>query len=445
MQTRSLLLAFAAALGICWPLKAWSSSAVVVMPLVSETQRVLVPATLGIIVNANDPQSLELGRQYAAIRDVPLSNIIELNLPRVNYVVRHLMVRELEKLRGAASYNRLVGFALAFDKPYRVDANQSITSVIADGIVPLKWVGNCNITPESPDAGARPGAEFFRKPAMLLYGGGDLSDSLALAKRGQASDATDPSGDIFLIKTADSARSGPREASMDRAKERFGQEIGITVNRTQTFAGQSNILGFQIGLAVLNNLDSLHFLPGAFADHLTSFGGAIFDKRSQTPITALIKAGATASYGTVREPCNYAGKFPDPERLINNYLRGDSILEAYWKSVDMPTEGLFIGEPLARPFPVVDATIDGGLVTLKANRHTEGFLLGNQADNSSGQASVLTKNPVRLAIYDVESGTPEFIKELPIGSALKPGDVVGSFSVDSASAAHLMLGALRKS
>jgi hypothetical protein len=28
----------------------------------------------------------------------------------------------------------------------------------------------------------------------------------------------------------------------------------------------------------------------------------------------------------------------------------DTLLEAYWKSVAMPGRGLFIGEPLARPY-----------------------------------------------------------------------------------------------
>jgi hypothetical protein len=36
--------------------------------------------------------------------------------------------------------------------------------------------------------------------------------------------------------------------------------------------------------------------------------------------------------------------------LLKHYLRGDTLLEAYWKSVEMPGQGLFIGEPLARPY-----------------------------------------------------------------------------------------------
>jgi uncharacterized protein (TIGR03790 family) len=63
-----------------------------------------------------------------------------------------------------------------------------------------------------------------------------------------------------------------------------------------------------------------------------------------------LRQGATASYGSVSEPCNHLGKFPSPAIFLDHYLRGDTLLEAYWKSVAMPGQGLFIGEPLARPF-----------------------------------------------------------------------------------------------
>ena len=61
-------------------------------------------------------------------------------------------------------------------------------------------------------------------------------------------------------------------------------------------------------------------------------------------------SGATASFGNVTEPCNIAQKFPNIKVLLRHYLQGDSILEAYWKSVAMPGQGLFVGEPLARPY-----------------------------------------------------------------------------------------------
>jgi hypothetical protein len=36
--------------------------------------------------------------------------------------------------------------------------------------------------------------------------------------------------------------------------------------------------------------------------------------------------------------------------LLLSYLQGQTAIEAYWKSVEWPQQGLFIGEPLAAPF-----------------------------------------------------------------------------------------------
>ena len=63
-----------------------------------------------------------------------------------------------------------------------------------------------------------------------------------------------------------------------------------------------------------------------------------------------LEAGATASYGTVVEPCNHMQKFPFPGIAMFHYALGASAIEAYWKSVAWPGEGVFIGEPLAQPF-----------------------------------------------------------------------------------------------
>ena len=40
----------------------------------------------------------------------------------------------------------------------------------------------------------------------------------------------------------------------------------------------------------------------------------------------------------------------DTAMVIARYLRGETLIEAYWKSVGWPGQGVFIGEPLAAPF-----------------------------------------------------------------------------------------------
>jgi hypothetical protein len=67
-----------------------------------------------------------------------------------------------------------------------------------------------------------------------------------------------------------------------------------------------------------------------------------------------LDAGATASYGTVVEPCAFTQKFPKPGIVIERYTQGESLIEAYWKSVAWPGQGVFVGEPMASPY--TDAT-----------------------------------------------------------------------------------------
>ncbi len=94
------------------------------------------------------------------------------------------------------------------------------------------------------------------------------------------------------------------------------------------------------GAAAVADIGQVHFLPGAVADHLTSFGGMLTDSPQMTSLRWL-EAGATGSYGTVVEPCNFLGKFPNVAVLLAHYLAGETLIEAYWKSVAMPGTGHF--------------------------------------------------------------------------------------------------------
>jgi hypothetical protein len=91
-------------------------------------------------------------------------------------------------------------------------------------------------------------------------------------------------------------------------------------------------------------------VAGALADHLTSVGGILTGQNSQSTVLEWIASGATASHGTVSEPCNHLQKFPHPQLLLLHYLQGSTAIEAYWKSVAWPQQSLFVGEPMAAPF-----------------------------------------------------------------------------------------------
>jgi len=59
--------------------------------------------------------------------------------------------------------------------------------------------------------------------------------------------------------------------------------------------------------------------------------------------------GASGSYGTITEPCNYTQKFPDPQDYFFQ-SRGFSLAECYYQSLLNPYQGLVVGEPLSAAF-----------------------------------------------------------------------------------------------
>ena len=109
------------------------------------------------------------------------------------------------------------------------------------------------------------------------------------------------------------------------------------------------MLFYFTGLTHVQKINRNTYLPGAIADHLTSAGG-ILSGSYQMSILEWVQAGVTGSYGTVVEPCNFPEKFSNPGVLMDYYLKGNSLIEAYWKSVAEPGQGIFVGEPLAKPF-----------------------------------------------------------------------------------------------
>ena len=90
--------------------------------------------------------------------------------------------------------------------------------------------------------------------------------------------------------------------------------------------------------------------PGAWCDHLTSLGGALQPNGGQTPLTALLRAGAAGAGGTVAEPLNHPFKFPSAFVHVHR-ARGLSLVEAVHRSMSGPYQYLVVGDPLSRPWP----------------------------------------------------------------------------------------------
>jgi len=304
---------------------------------------------LAVIVNDSDPLSFAIGEYYRARRHIPPRNMVH-----VRFDGGHPSLSAADFLRLKAQVDALTpssaqGFALTWMRLYRVEC-MSITTAFAAGFDPAFCSTGCTATRRSPyfDSNShRPFDDLGIRPTMSLAAA-DLDGARALIDRGVAADGRMPDGTAYLAVTTDGARN-VRAAGYADAELVAGKRLRIKILPMQQVVGRPDVMFYFVGAKEVPDLASNRFLPGAVGDHLTSFGG-VLDGRGQMSALRWLEAGATGSFGTVTEPCNILGKFPNVAMMMNRYLGGETLLEAYWKSVDMPGQGLFVGEPLSRPY-----------------------------------------------------------------------------------------------
>lgn len=319
----------------------------------------LTAERLGLVININDPYSIAVGDYYASRRHLKPEQVLRLALPHQ----ARLSVQDLESLRRQIDDyfgDRVQALALAWVTPYAVEC-QSITGALALGFDPaLCWAtcGRSRLSSYFGSATTQPWTELHLRPSMLLAAR-SVEQARALIDRGVAADHSlglrgAPPAQAYFIATSDAARS-VRARLFPPATALPAQVLDVHVVHDDAFRQHDRLVLVQTGLARLTGLDTLQWLPGALADHLTSFGGLLDQTQGQSTALDWLESGATASYGTVSEPCNHLEKFPHPQLLLLNYLQGSSAIEAYWKSVAWPLQGVFVGEPLAAPFaPRID-------------------------------------------------------------------------------------------
>jgi uncharacterized protein (TIGR03790 family) len=313
-------------------------------------RNVLGPENVALVINDADANSVKVGDYYRVARGIPLKNIVHVKILAAH---SRLTLNEFTHLKWEIdsqlnSEEQVI--LLAWTAPYAVECN-SITAALTFGYDAAQCKNTCSpgkLSPYFNSTSKKPFDDYSIRLAMLLP-----SDSFQRAKalidRGVQSDAGVFRSTAYYLTTSDANRN---------SRARFFPPSGLNIPRSglavmniksDKLVGARDIMIYQTGLAWVEELDSLNFLPGALADHLTSSGGDLYGKDQMT-ILRWLDAGATASYGTVSEPCNYWQKFPNPAVLLKWYVNGATAVEAYWKSVAWPAQGLLVGEPLAAPY-----------------------------------------------------------------------------------------------
>lgn len=351
----ALLVAGACTLG---PGIAAAQGAPVSMPVPASEGR-LHAADLGLVVNTADPYSVAVGAYYARARGLAPEQVLQVELPLTPRLDRDTFLALRERIDRHFG-TRVQALALAWVQPYAVACN-SLTGALALGLDMALCRRSCGASWTSPyfnTASARPFAELGMRLSMLLAAP-DVEQARAMIDRGVAADASMRApargrrapARVMLLQTDDAAR-GVRMRLYPSAGLREALNIDVRIEPAAALASAPRVLMVSTGEIRPDLSAPIDFLPGALADHLTSLGGALAGDHRQGTALDWIGAGATASHGSVSEPCNHLQKFPHPQVLLQHYLQGNTAIEAYWKSVAWPQQSLFIGEPLAAPFAV---------------------------------------------------------------------------------------------
>ncbi len=306
------------------------------------------PAHVAVVVNIADANSLEIGQYYLKARGIPQNNLIRVNLPGSP---RKLSVEQFHQLKqqiDAGLNPEIQVILLVWTAPYAVECN-SITAALTLGFDAGQCKNTCG--PGKPSAyfhspSSRP-ADVGLRLSMLMPTE-SVEATKALIDRGVLSGFRVNEASAYFLITSDKMRNS-RTGFFPKSGRIAQKKLQINILQADFIEYKKDVMFYQTGLASVPKLETLRFMPGALADHLTSAGGELLGGGQMSSLKWL-EAGATASYGTVSEPCNHWQKFPNPNVLIMHYLFGETAVEAYWKSVSWPAQGVFIGEPLAAPY-----------------------------------------------------------------------------------------------
>ena len=343
MKRRARAACHGACLSICLSMGVSTS-----MPACASEDR-LDASRLAIVINDADPDSVAVGDYYRRRRAVPAANVIHVRIPGRPQALDPDRFGRLKETIDARLGAQVEAVLFVWTAPYRVGCH---------GLTGAYTLGYDADLCRQPCAAGRP-SSYFNARARLPWREHGLrlsmllpvvsrADAMALVDRGIVSGMRRTPTHAWYLTTSEAARNA-RAAFFPAPGYRPGPELTVHRLRADALQDAVDVLVYQLGKARVEQLETVRFAPGALADHLTSHGGELLGNAQMSSLRWL-EAGATASYGTVGEPCNHWQKFPNPGVLLRHYLNGDTAIEAYWKSVAWPAQGLFIGEPLAAPF-----------------------------------------------------------------------------------------------
>jgi uncharacterized protein (TIGR03790 family) len=342
----------------------------------------LAPHEVLVLVNRNSPHSLEAANWFVDARSVPARNVVYLDLPDSVRASRAEMTpaaftrliwepalaamaeRELEK--------HILAWVYSVDFPIRI-TTQPAVSLMGMTLLRNQFPADERVVevgayrspffagPLQPDGERALGGSLFAyrlnntndwpMPSMMLGYVGARGTDMATVRRviadGVRADRSMPRRTVYYV-TGNDVRAKTRNPQFEAAQAELQSERVVAEIVDQPPGPDQPVMGLQMGVQYVDTDRVGRLLPGSMAEHLTSLA-AVFHSPLQTKLSDWLRAGATASAGTVVEPYAIPMKFPQA-RFFPHYARGHTMLESFYLATASPLQLLIVGEPLSRPW-----------------------------------------------------------------------------------------------
>ena len=357
------------------------------------------PQNVLVVVNDNSLESLELGQYYQERRGIPERNVCHISTT-TNYSIGAVAfsneIRQpvLSYVVSAMLSNQVDYIVFSKDIPYRVFAGDAATN--ADGITAAMFY-HYRAAPvcDTPDNASR--SDYFDSERAFTHAGSpsgnryylsfaltstNMDNARMLVDRSVEADYTQPSGTVFLFHTMN-----PRNVQWGQFENAdFCLRFLSVPQRCQLVDGYfsnavTNAVGVMVGHEAANDTLESTFAKGALAEHLTSYGGCLYENSGQQSVMDWIHAGCVATYGTVIEPCAETNKFPQP-KVHFWYARGFSAGESYWMAVRNPYQGVYVGDPLCSPYAITSSVDIAGIASSQVVSGTVGLSVTGRASSA---------------------------------------------------------------
>jgi autotransporter-associated beta strand protein len=364
-----------------------------------------------LVVNPNDPASLQIANAYAALRDIPANNILFVSPPSYyqnngaaitqadvmsDYLFPIAAAITARGLTNQINYIGTIGQATSYaiiPQPSTTATNANSLNYALDLLTPLTNGSGLTLQNATLNYPSGPTSALYQDPNNIPIGdnpainhaatysvsysgtnistqyymsgtigytgtgGNTAAQVIASLQNAVASDGTRPTGTIYFENSGD-IRSTTRESEWPATEAQLATRAQLTQPSISsavevgtsgaTPQNRSDVLGAACGSPTLSLPNGSTYVPGSWADNLTSFGCDFLDT-SQTKATAFIAAGASGTTGSVAEPYAIPARFTNSS-IYTFIADGSTFGEAFAKSVASPDMQMPLGDMLAQPF-----------------------------------------------------------------------------------------------